>query len=323
MTDKEINDLKKEAARRVKTTYKAPLPSDPYGYVYVIEGSDGKVYVGQHLYKGENDSYFCSSCNLKFWHSLAKHGVETFVKRVVEWVTKSEFQREDLEAAERRWIEKLGATDPIHGYNLVRKTYSPFADLDVRAKAVAAMRATMATDEYKEKRSRVSKEVMSDPEVRKKISDSNAAAWQDEATREKWLEGLRTGHNSEEAKKNHSVASKSNWEDPEIRARNTAGIREAGKRPEIRKSIKNRVTEEWAYGERREKFHESMSTAWEKRRCYKAIRCVEDGLEFHSGKEAADRYGVTRPTVLSSAKNDKKVESINKTFVFVPLDDVV
>jgi hypothetical protein len=124
----------------------------------------------------------------------------------------------------------------------------------------------------------------------------------------------RIKHNTPEVIENHKKATAKQLEDPQILINRKEPTKQAMNRSEVKLATSIRKKEEWSDPEYKEKFSESQSKSWKKRRGYEYIKCIEDNLDFKSSQEAAEYYKVSKLIILNSIKTGQDILKLQKTF---------
>lgn len=197
---------------------------------------NGKIYIGQtsqklaqrrsdHEHNAKQKVKGKKDNGMPFTQALAKHGKENF-----EWeVLAKDLSPEEANQLEQAEIKKNGD----NSYNVASGGKEHFGHSEatkakIRARAIAQWQDPEYVAKFKvgveatkettlaavrassDKISETTKEVLANPEVKKKASEAQKKRW-----------------SSEEARKIQAANTKASWEDPEIRQNRTDRIREA------------------------------------------------------------------------------------------------
>lgn len=119
--------------------------------IYLLKNeTNGKIYVGQTVRTlkhrlGQHRRAARYGRRTYLCNAIRKHGFETFTSRVLEKCN----SKEELNQAEKKWIERLKATDREKGYNENPGGDSHVVSLEARNKQAAAIRGKKHTTQHK------------------------------------------------------------------------------------------------------------------------------------------------------------------------------
>lgn len=160
-----------------------------------------------------------------FANAIRKYGKDSFSHEILEVCD----TLEAANAAEERWIREYDTMNPAKGFNLMRGgRHTPHP-----------IKNPWDRPEFREKVIGLSKRALSDPIVRKKISDSVTETWKDpvfratisERSKRQWSDPETRPRQLEATRKKSSTpefraASRSRWDDPSYRVRCLAPLQE-------------------------------------------------------------------------------------------------
>jgi len=104
------------------------------------------------------------------------------------------------------------------------------------------------------------KKALSDPEIRKKISESQKKTWENPEYREK----LKSVYNSPEFKKKTSESGKKKWENPEYKEKMIESNKKRWEDPDFKEKRINEIKERWEDPDYNSRLRESIKKSWEK-----------------------------------------------------------
>lgn len=124
-----------------------------------------------------------------FWNAIRKYGKDAFSHEVLEVCE----TLEEANLAEQKWIDHFDSKNPEKGFNLaeggehiphpIRK--NPWDDPEYREKAIRSLKEMFADPAEKQRRSFISKQTHSRPEVKIKSSLASRNMWGRSSYREK------------------------------------------------------------------------------------------------------------------------------------------
>jgi len=159
-------------------------------------------------------------------------------------------------------------------------------DLEALQKRTAAARITRATPEYKERISRIMREVRSTPEFRAAASARIKETWQDEDIRSRYMAGMH----APEARERRGSATRKRFEDPEQRSMHAERSRKAFEdNPELLEKFQASCQTPEAKAKRRESLAEVRKTPEYKAKNLAALAEIKDRPEVKAKKAAAAR----------------------------------
>jgi hypothetical protein len=162
------------------------------------------------------------------------------------------------------------------------------AGIDVEAlqKRTAAARITRATPEYKERISRIMRDVRSTPEFRAAASARIKQTWQDEDIRSRYMAGMH----APEARERRGSATRKRFEDPEQRALHAERSRKAfNDSPEAFAAFQAASQSDTAKANRRASLAKVRETPEYKAKNLAALAEIKDRPEVKAKKSAAAR----------------------------------
>ena len=144
-----------------------------FGYIYLVRNKiNGKQYIGQKHSDIFDETYFGSGVYIK--KAIAKYGIENFEHvKILEWC----INKEDLDNAERFWIDFYNAVESEDFYNLAKG-------------GIGTIAGSKHSDDWKEKASKAATGRLMDKETRDKISStikSRDYCWITDGVNEKLL----------------------------------------------------------------------------------------------------------------------------------------
>ena len=157
------------------------------GYIYKTTNLiNGKIYIGQHQSKKNDDSYFGSGKILQ--NALKKYGIESFMVENIHWTTSIKKPNE----AEIFFIAAYDSTNPKVGYNITQggmgSLGEKFSEETRKKLSEAKKKYYEEHPEAREKNREASKKQWADPETKKKMSEVRKKQWADPEAREKMRE---------------------------------------------------------------------------------------------------------------------------------------
>lgn len=100
-----------------------------YGYIYKTTNIiNNKIYIGQHKtnFMEKDEKYFGSGLYLN--RAIKKYGIDNFKNEIICWCE----TKEELDTAEKYWINKLNSCDKNIGYNIQIGGQGGFSHIDVK-----------------------------------------------------------------------------------------------------------------------------------------------------------------------------------------------
>lgn len=159
-------------------------------------------------------------------------------------------------------------------------------DVEALRKRTAAARVTRSTPEYRERVSKIMREVRSSPEFRAALSEKIKATWQNPETREKYLRGIR----SPEALARRSEGGVRRYSDPEQRRAHSERSRQAAlENPNLILPMMASSQTPEAKAKRRASLAKAQSTPEYKAKNLAALAEIKERPEVKAKKAAAAR----------------------------------
>lgn len=259
-------------------------------YIYALLCPQGEIrYIGKstnptarlraHISKARGNQTKHHAAN---WiRSLLSQGAQPEVEVVFEVP-----EGEPWEPYEVRLIAEFKA----EGHRLTNSTGGGDGFFDVTpeaiAKRVAASKITKSTPEYKERISRIMREVRSSPEFREAQSLKIQKAWGTPKTRNNFLEGMR----QPEAVKRRKTASARRYDDPAYRELQSQRLKELHRQsPELFAPLKAAAQTEETKAKRRASLAKVRGTPEYKAKNLAALAEIKERPEVKSKKSAAAR----------------------------------
>jgi len=224
-------------------------------FIYLIVNREtGKYYIGQH--KGNNLKKYLQqkfhhaqrgiSENSRLFRSMRAHPDPSI------WsihALRSDIQtREELDQIERDFIKFLKAQDPGYGYNICRggEGFTGPHTEETKKKLSASIREGMSTTAYRQKRSRLSREMWQRPgyredhitKMKETLSSPDKRAEKARISKELWL-------NNQERRAKQSQFDRIAWSDPEKRAKRIDAIKKGHANPTTRAKCSEASRQRW------------------------------------------------------------------------------
>jgi hypothetical protein len=267
-----------------------------YGFIYIWrDRKHNRYYIGSH-WGTVDDGYICSST----WMMQAyKKRPQDFKRKILEIVTTN---RKDLLDCELKWLSYIKEDEiKTKYYNLNIKgtghwTAYPENIQTIKEKISYKTKEAMARPEVKQKfneglKTRDSKS--SDPQVRKKRSESMKKAMAEKFPVEQRADYNRVKFNSDEYKENMKEKSKNMWANRTDEEKDLIG----NKISMANKGFKHRL------GQTNNELHRKRIS--ESMKGVNSKRIVANGIEFKSIADAVQSLNVSRSTVDRKLKSNK------------------
>lgn len=174
--------------------------------------------------------------------------------------------------------------------------------LEALKKRTEAAKVTRSTPEYRERVSRIMREVRSTPEFRAACSARIAKSWQNPQTREKYMAGMQT----EQAKENRGSATRKRYEDPAQRKTHSERSRKAAKEnPGLILPMMQAAQTEEAKAKRRASLAKVRETEEYKAKNLAALAEIKERPEVKAKKSAAARANFAGGALEKCVKSDE------------------
>ena len=250
-----------------------------YVYIHTCK-ANGKKYVGvtgrnpESRWK-EGRGY---KTNKHFYSAILKYGWTNFEHEVFEVDSKEEMYRKEVEL-----ISFYHSNDPEFGYNNssggeyshlgckcseeTRRKISEagkrvqkevHSDPEYRKRISETLKERWSDPEVRRKRSEAMKERCSDPEYRKKLSEIQKEVHSDPEYRKRISETSKGRIHTEETKRRMSETAKERWSDPEVRRKRTEANKKSHSDPEVRRKISEALKGKEKSEEQRKKISETL-----------------------------------------------------------------
>jgi hypothetical protein len=257
-------------------------------YIYALLCPQGEIrYIGKTANPGTRLASHISKAKA----NQTRHHAATWIRSLLKRGEKPSLEivlqvpeGEPWEPYEVRLIEEFLS----EGHRLTNSTgggdgfYK--ASPETIAKRVAAAKITKSTPEFKERISRIQKEVRASPEFKKAASDKLKAAWKDESKRSAMLEGMR----QPEAVERRRAASARRYDDPSYGAAQSARLKALHEeRPEVFAPLKAACQTPEARAKRRESLAKVRATPEYKAKNLAALAEIRERPEVKAKKSAA------------------------------------
>lgn len=312
-------------------------------YIYKITNNiNGHMYIGQHSTKNINDGYMGSGYALRA--AFKKYGKENFNKDIIAYVNGTKKELDHCEKFFiRHYRNKFGKdmlyniADGGNGGNMGEEWYKKYAEGCHTEKWRQTMSDKFSGDKnpfYGKKHSEETRKKLKDfsnqpdelkrrservkgsnnpmygkklsEERKKKISEKSKSLWNNEEYRKKTSESMKRCWGDEEYRAKRSKSIKQFWKDnPEKRKEIGDRFRGKPKSEETKRKMSENNARYWHYHEVSQETREKKSKASSGHKNPRAKKLSIDGEVYECMKYAAQKYGVSKNTMMKWIKQKK------------------